>query len=243
MLDEMDKQKIADPVKRAAIMAQAAVETGGFKLLSENLGYSAEGLKKTFGRLKDTSVEAIKEAISKGVAGIGSLVYGGDQDSPSYNFGVKNLGNVQPGDGFRFRGRGFFQLTGRANYTKAGAADDPFKLLELGPAAETAVNFANRFKGDYADVNAFTRFVNGGLNHVKERGEFFEQFRNDPSITQMNASPSTGQAVGSASTSVAAAKQSAKGGGATTVVVVAAAETKKAPQAAPRGQQPLPAIG
>jgi putative chitinase len=244
LLEELDNQKITDPVKRAAIMAQAAVETGGFTALSENLAYSAEGMKKTFGRLKDTPIEVLKEAISKGVAGIGSLIYGGDPSSPSYNFGVKNLGNVQPGDGFRYRGRGFFQLTGRANYTKAGVADAPYKLLELGPAAQTAVDFANRFKGDYGDVSAFTKFVNGGQIHVKERGEFFQQFLNDPQITKVGAA--AGITVNDASTSVAAAKQNkAKaGGGSTTVVVVADADTKKAPQnAAPRTSQPLPAIG
>lgn len=212
MLDEMDRQKITDSVKRAAIMAQAAVETGGFNYLSENLGYSLEGLKKTFGRLKGVSDDVIKEAISKGVMGIGSLVYGGDPSSPSYNFGIKNLGNAQPGDGFKFRGRGFFQLTGRANYQKAGAADAPQKLLEVGPAAETAVNFANRFKGDYRDVSAFTKFVNGGQIHVKERGEYFEKFLNDPSITQLNikASPSTGQDIGAQSTQVAGVKTEMK---------------------------------
>ena len=212
MLDELDRQKITDSVKRAAIMAQAAVETGGFNYLSENLGYSIAGLKKTFGRLKDVSDDVLKEAMSQGVAGIGSLVYGGDPSSPSYNFGIKNLGNARPGDGFKFRGRGFFQLTGRANYEKSGAADAPQKLLELGPAAETAVSFANRFKGDYKDVSAFTRFVNGGQMHVKERGEYFEKFLNDSSITQMNvkASPSAGQDVSKQSTQVASEKTDMK---------------------------------
>lgn len=242
LLEELDKQKITDPVKRAAIMAQAAVETGGFRLLSEDLRYSAEGMRKTFGRLKDTPIEVLKEAISKGVAGIGSILYGGDPSSPSYQFGVKNLGNVQPGDGFKFRGRGFFQLTGRANYTKAGVADSPEKLLELGPAAQTAVDFANRFKGDYGDVSAFTRFVNGGQLHVKERGEYFEKFLQDPQITKVGAA--AGITINDASTTVAAAKQNkaSAASGSTTVVVVAGADTKKAPQAAPRTQQPVPAI-
>lgn len=242
MLEEMDKQKITDPVKRAAIMAQAAVETGGFTALSENLAYSAEGMKKTFGRLRDTPIEVLKEAISRGVAGIGSLVYGGDPSSPSYNFGVKQLGNVQPGDGFRYRGRGFFQLTGRTNYTKAGVADTPQKLLEIGPAAETAVSFAQRFKGDFSDVSAFTRFVNGGQIHVKERGEYFEKFLQDPQITKVGAA--AGITINDASTTVAAAKQNKakEAAGGTTVVVVAGADTKKAPQAAPRTQQSIPAI-
>ena len=205
MLDEMDKQGITDPVKRAAIMAQAAVETGGFQYLSENLSYSAARMKEVFGRLKGTSIETIEQAIKLGVKGIGTLVYGGDPSSPSYKFGVKQLGNVEPGDGFKYRGRGFIQLTGRSNYARAGALDNPGKLLELGPAAETAVNFANRYKSDYANVKAFTQYVNGGQTHVIERGEFFKKFLNDTSITKANAT--SGSDVGSASSNVAALKK------------------------------------
>lgn len=218
MIDEMDRQGITDPVKRAAIMAQAATETGGFLYLSENLNYSADRMQQVFGRLKNTSKETIEQAIKQGVKGIGSLVYGGDPSSPSYQFGVTNLGNVKPGDGFRFRGRGFFQLTGRSNYAKAGALDEPEKLLELKPAAKTAVDFANRYKGDFANVQEFTKFVNGGQTHVKERGEFFNKFLNDSSITKANAT--LGKEIGTASTDVASAKKSNQGGSPITVIAI-----------------------
>jgi putative chitinase len=179
MLAELERQGIVDPTKRAAIMAQAAVETGGFQFLSENLGYSVDGLKKTFGRVKNVSDATLKDAISLGVAGIGELLYGGSPDSPSYKFGVKNLGNTEPGDGAKFRGRGFIQLTGRANYQRAGAADKPESLLDINTAAKTAVDFANRFKGNFADVKAFTQYVNGGQSHVKEREEYYKKYLND----------------------------------------------------------------
>lgn len=239
MIDEMDKQGITDPVKRAAIMAQAAVETGGFQFLSENLAYSAGRMKEVFGRLKNTPMETIQQAIQQGVKGIGTLVYGGDPSSPSYQFGVKQLGNVQPGDGFRYRGRGFFQLTGRSNYTKAGVADQPEKLLDLKPAAETAVNFANRYKGSYDDVNSFTRFVNGGLTHVKERGEFFNKFLDDPSITKANAT--SGKEIGNASTNVAAAKRGSTSAPNVTVIAVTNQQTIKKPAGMPaRKEYPTP---
>ena len=179
MLAELESQGIVDPVKRAAIMAQAAVETGGFQMLSENLGYSVEGLKKTFGRVNGVPDATLKEAISRGVAGIGELLYGGSPDSPSYKFGLKNLGNTEPGDGAKFRGRGFIQLTGRANYTKAGAADNPESLLDVGTAAKTAVNFANRYKGDFSNVSEFTKYVNGGHSHEKEREAYYKKFLDD----------------------------------------------------------------
>ena len=179
MLAELERQGIVDPVTKAAIMAQAAVESGGFQYLSENLGYSVDGLKKTFSRVKDVSEATLREAISRGVAGIGELLYGGSPDSPSYEFGKKNLGNTEPGDGAKFRGRGFIQLTGRANYTRAGAADNPEALLDMNTAAKTSVDFAKQFKGDFSDVKAFTQYVNGGQSHVKEREEYFQQYLNN----------------------------------------------------------------
>ena len=179
MLAELERQGIVDPVKRAAIMAQAAVETGGFQFLSENLAYGVDGLKATFKRLNGVPDSVLKDAVSRKVAGVGELLYGGSPNSPSYNFGKENLGNTEPGDGAKFRGRGFIQLTGRANYTKAGAADNPQSLLDLDTAAATAVNFANRYKGDFSNVSDFTRYVNGGQMHVKERGEYYKKFLND----------------------------------------------------------------
>jgi predicted chitinase len=179
MLAELERQGIVDPVTKAAIMAQVAVESGGFQYLSENLAYSVDGLKKNFGRLKDVSEATLKDAISRGVAGIGELLYGGSADSPSYKFGQKNLGNTEPGDGAKFRGRGFIQLTGRANYTRAGAADNPEALLDINTAAKTSVDFAKQFKGNFSDVKAFTQYVNGGQSHVMEREEYYKKYLND----------------------------------------------------------------
>jgi predicted chitinase len=209
MLDEMNKQKVSDPTTRAAIMAQAAKETGGFKLLSEDLRYSVSGLKKVFKRLKNTSEEVLAAAVKGGAGAIGALIYGGNKDSPSYKFGVKNLGNTEPGDGARYRGRGFFQLTGRANYKRAGALEGPEKLLEMGEAAKTAVDFALRYKGDFGDVKAFTKYVNGGSVGLKERGEYFNAYINDPAITKIDASPSapSGGGMASSSTSVASGQR------------------------------------
>jgi predicted chitinase len=209
MLAEMDRQKVTDPTTRAAIMAQAAKETGGFMFLSENLGYGAAGLKKTFGRLKNTPMNILEAAVKGGASAIGELIYGGSKDSPSYAFGVKNLGNTEPGDGARFRGRGFFQLTGRANYQKAGASDRPEKLLNLDEAAKTAVDFALRYKGDFGDPKAFTKFVNGGSIGLDERTKYFQAFLQDPSITKVGASATaaSGGSVSSASGAVASGQR------------------------------------
>jgi predicted chitinase len=93
--------------------------------------------------------------------------------------GRADLGNTQAGDGVRFKGRGFIQLTGRANYRAAG--NDLDLPLETQPelaarpdiAAVTAVWFWNKkklnAKADIRDVNAITRAINGGTNGLAER--------------------------------------------------------------------------
>ena len=209
MLDEMNRQNVSDPTTRAAIMAQAAKETGGFMYLSENLGYGASGLRKTFKRLKGASDEQLNAAVKGGAAAIGELIYGGSKDSPSYSFGVKNLGNTEPGDGAKFRGRGFFQLTGRANYKRAGALENPGKLLDMGEAAKTAVDFALRYKGNFGDTKAFTKYVNGAYLGLEQRTKYFQAFINDPSITKIGASTTavSGGNVADASSGVASGQR------------------------------------
>lgn len=93
--------------------------------------------------------------------------------------GRRDLGNTQPGDGKRFKGRGIIQLTGRANYTEAGKAlgIDLIGNPELGEDPETSVRTAiwfwenkklNQF-ADKDDVTTITKRINGGLNGFDDR--------------------------------------------------------------------------
>jgi putative chitinase len=94
------------------------------------------------------------------------------------------LGNTQPGDGFRYRGRGLIQITGRANYTECGAAlgfdleGEPEKLGEPELAARSAAWFwDSRSLNDLADNGDFmaiTKRINGGLNGYADRVARFE---------------------------------------------------------------------
>jgi putative chitinase len=92
------------------------------------------------------------------------------------------LGNTHPGDGFRYRGGGLFQLTGRANYRHAGERtglpleEDPDTIEELRPACITAVDFwETRRLTPLADLEtidgfrAITRRINGGVTSLPLR--------------------------------------------------------------------------
>lgn len=96
--------------------------------------------------------------------------------------GRVDLGNTQPGDGVRFKGRGLIQLTGRANYTKYGKArnrdfttDEKPKLIATDPslAVDVACWFWTQHGlntlADKDDVVAITRVINGGLNGLADR--------------------------------------------------------------------------
>lgn len=99
--------------------------------------------------------------------------------------GRKDLGNTQPGDGKRYKGRGLFQLTGRANYKKFGERmdldleNDP----EIGAEPATSLAIAceywkdkklNEFADD-DDIETITRKINGGLNGLDDRENYLEK--------------------------------------------------------------------
>lgn len=95
------------------------------------------------------------------------------------------LGNTEPGDGYRYRGRGAIQLTGRANYAAAGA-DLDLPLLEqpdvgatLPVAFRTAAWYWRQHGlnalADAADLDGATRAINGGLNGIDHREELYDR--------------------------------------------------------------------
>lgn len=98
----------------ASFLANISVESAGLTQLSENLNYSADALISKFGRHRISVADANRYGRKDGQAAnqemIANILYGGE-------WGALNLGNTQPGDGWRFRGYGPKQLTGRRNQT------------------------------------------------------------------------------------------------------------------------------
>ena len=160
---------ITTPQRVAGFLSQIGHESGGLSSLQENLNYSVDAILKLFGRHRISEADArlygrtaTQKANQKALA---DILYGGE-------FGRKNLGNTEPGDGSRFIGRGLKQLTGRSNYKRCGDAigtdliANPEKLLEPVNAALSAGWFwsANGLNAlaDKGDVVAMTKRINGG---------------------------------------------------------------------------------
>lgn len=198
MLVALDKYKVQDPTARAAIMAQVGHESGNFTMLSENLNYSSSGLMGIFKKyFPDT---ATADQYARNPVKIADRVYGG------------RMGNAPEGsgDGFKYRGRGFIQLTGKSNYQKFGVANDPDVVSEVGTAAETAMKYMLNYKGDWGDIAKVTKYVNGGFIGLKDREKHFEAYLQDPSITTpqiMTTTPSTGVQTAKVSADVGSAKK------------------------------------
>ena len=174
------KHEINTRPRLAAFLANIGHETAGGSVLVESLNYSTEALLAKFGRHRITAEQAARlgrnaqhPAQQEALA---NLLYGGE-------WGRRNLGNTEPGDGWRFRGRGLIQLTGRANYqrfaTTVGVPLQDALLASLESprtAAESAAHFW-RVAGcntlaDAGDISAVRQRVNGGdlgLEAVRER--------------------------------------------------------------------------
>lgn len=170
----------------AGFMAQAGHESGDFKTLQENLNYSETALLKTFSRY---FTKEIAKQFARKPEMIANRVY---DDANRTN----KLGNTQLGDGWRFRGRGLIQLTGRWNYEKFGktigkTAEETAVYMESKRGAmESALwfwetNNLNRF-ADADDIQGMSRAVNGGDNGMSDRVSRYS--KNKTTLSSFNGS-------------------------------------------------------
>jgi putative chitinase len=159
--------------RRASFLAQCAHESGQFTVISENLNYSAAGLQKVFKKYFPTPELANQYARKPQM--IANRVYANRMEN----------GSEASGDGWKFRGRGFIQLTGKRNYRLCGT-DLKLNLLEdpdyvsrspVG-AVESALWFWQRnnlnMYADRDDLKGQTYVINGGFNGLAERLKYYE---------------------------------------------------------------------
>lgn len=173
-----ERFEINTPARMAAFIGQCAHESGDFKVLQENLNYKSDALMKLFSRPRISEEDCkkygrrdeIKQRADQDA--IANLIYGGD-------FGRKNLGNTEFGDGAKYKGRGLIQLTGKANYAKAGDAlgvdllSSPELVAQPEYAALTAGWFWNSRSlntfADSGDIEGMTKKINGGTIGLDDR--------------------------------------------------------------------------
>jgi len=170
------KFNINSPLRLAHFMAQCSHESGSFKAVSENLNYSSKGLLGTFGKYFDASSAASYEKKPEKIA---SRVYANRMGN----------GDEASGEGWKFRGRGYIQLTGKQNYQKftqfigEDCVANPDLVATKYPLASAAFFFdSNKLwsicdKGaDDATVTAVTKRVNGGTLGLADRIKHFKEF-------------------------------------------------------------------
>jgi putative chitinase len=162
-----ERYQIDTPLRVAGFLSQVGHESGGFKFTSENLNYSAQALRAIFGKYFVDDSQAL--AYARQPEKIANRVYASRMGN----------GDEKSSDGFKYRGRGLIQLTGKDNYTAfsnasgVDAVNRP-ELVELPDAASLSAGWFwdTRHLNNYADaqdVLGMTKRVNGGLNGLDDR--------------------------------------------------------------------------
>jgi putative chitinase len=177
--DTAAKFEINTPLRLAHFLAQCGHESGGFRLTKENLNYSAKGLNGTFKKYFPTLDSA--GPYQRKAQNIANTVY----------VGRKGNGPEASGDGSKFCGRGYIQLTGKDNYTAFGKSinedmsANPEKVASSYALLSAAWFFNKNGLHKMADggatdavVTSITKRVNGGTIGLPDRIKHFNEFYN-----------------------------------------------------------------
>ena len=175
MTETFPNYGIDQPHRIAAFLAQCGHESGGWTTFEENLNYSAQGLQGIFGSHFHGDADQYARQPEK----IANRIY------------CNRMGNGDEasGDGWKYRGRGPIQLTGKANYTKFAQDmfDDWQNLLDNPDwvtydkdfALMSAIWFWNEYNlnhyADIGDIKTMTKIINGGYLGLDERQQLYNQ--------------------------------------------------------------------
>lgn len=167
----MEQYDIHTPQRIAAFIAQVGHESGYLKYIKENLNYSSSGLLTNFSKYfsADEAVEYARNAEK-----IANRVYANRMGN----------GDEASGDGWRYRGRGLIQITGRDNYARCGAGlgmdliEEPTYLETPVGAVASAGWFWDSHKlndlADAGDIKKMTKVINGGYNGLDDRMHIYK---------------------------------------------------------------------
>jgi len=176
--DTAVKFNITNTLRLAHFLSQCGHESGNFKAVSENLNYTAAGLKKIFPRYFPGN---LSESYSRNPEKIANKVYASRMGN----------GDEASGDGWKYKGAGFIQLTGKANhqafdkFVEDDILANPSLVATKYPLASAAWFFdSNKLWGicdkgaDKSVVQAVTKRVNGGLIGIEDRWKHFQEYYN-----------------------------------------------------------------
>lgn len=177
--DTIAKFELNTPLRLAHFLAQAGHESGGFKAVNENLNYGAKGLLGIFKKYFPTEEKA--KLYERKPEKIANLVYGARMGN----------GPEASGEGWKFRGRGYIQLTGKDNYKAFDAVvtesiiDNPDLVATKYPLLSAAWFFHKNGLHKIADqgatdavVTSVTKRVNGGTIGLADRIKHFKEYYN-----------------------------------------------------------------
>ncbi len=177
-----DKYEINTILRISHFLAQCAHESGNFSVKQENLNYSAKRLQEVFGRYFTTHAKAL--LYERKPVKIASLVYGNRMGN----------GDEQSIEGYKYRGRGYIQLTGKNNYllfdkslNETGLEVDiignPDLVATTYPLISAAWFFNKNNLNEIADlggtkeiITRVTKKVNGGTHGLDSRISYFNKF-------------------------------------------------------------------
>ena len=175
--ETITKFELNTPLRLAHFLAQAGHESGGFKAVNENLNYGAKGLLGIFKKYFPTEEKA--KLYERKPEKIANLVYGGSMGN----------GPETSGEGYKFRGRGYIQLTGKDNYKAFDAVvtesivDNPDLVATKYPLLSAAWFFHKNGLHKIADkgatdavVTEVTKRVNGGTIGLADRIKHFKEY-------------------------------------------------------------------
>lgn len=170
----LPKYDIDTPKRIAMFLAQCGHESGGFSVMAENLNYSAKALDKVFGKYFARAGRDAKQ-YQRQPAKIANVVYANRMGN----------GDTESGDGWKFRGRGYIQLTGHDNYTRFANyidkdIDEAIEYLETVEGAIVSACWFWKTNGlnelsDAGDIRNVTRRINGGFNGLKDREHHYHK--------------------------------------------------------------------
>lgn len=180
--DAMARFEINTPIREAMFLANVAEETGELRARVENLKYSPQRLRQIFPRMFPPTDRLADVLAAQGPEAIANYIYADANRPPGYR-----MGNTQDGDGWKYRGRGPLQLTGRGNYERLfrdlgmPVDTDPDWLLSPSGGAISAAHFwhANGCNeiADRGDFYAVVKRVNGGHINMAQREHYYARAR------------------------------------------------------------------